>query len=46
MINKIVVQWPSGLVQESHNLAGDHIYEIKEGEEPTVIAVLRSGDSN
>lgn len=46
MINKIVVQWPSGLVQEFHNLAGDHIYEIKEGEKPTVIAVLRSGDSN
>ena len=39
-VTKVEVSWPSGAQQEFHNLATDKIYEIKEGETPTVIATL------
>jgi hypothetical protein len=32
MMSKVKVQWPSGLVQEFRNVAGDEIYEIVEGQ--------------
>ena len=32
VINKVQVQWPSGLRQEFGDLAGDAIYEIREGQ--------------
>jgi hypothetical protein len=32
VMSKVKVQWPSGLVQEFRNVAGDEIYEIVEGQ--------------
>jgi len=32
LMNKVKVQWPSGLEQEFRNVAGDAIYEIVEGQ--------------
>lgn len=32
VMKKIEVRWPSGLVQEFHDVEGDAIYEVKEGQ--------------
>ena len=31
-MNKVKVQWPSGITQEFQNVAADAIYEIVEGQ--------------
>ena len=39
-IDRIEVRWPSGLNQEFHNVAGDAIYRIEEGQGIEKVAVL------
>ncbi len=40
VIDKVKIQWPSGLEQAFHNVAADEIYEITEGQEPKKILSL------
>jgi len=40
VIDKVKIQWPSGLEQAFHNVAADEIYEIIEGQEPKKILSL------
>jgi hypothetical protein len=39
-MSKIEVRWPSGLVQEFHNVAADAIYQIDEGQEIRKLTTL------
>lgn len=40
IMKKVEIRWPSGEKQEFRDLAGDEIYEIKEGEQPRTLARL------
>lgn len=40
VMNKVVVRWPNGQSQEFRDLPSDVIYEIKEGQKPTVLSSL------
>jgi enediyne biosynthesis protein E4 len=39
-ISKMEVRWPSGAMQEFHDVAADAIYEVKEGQELRKVAAL------